>query len=413
MYNIIIIGSGISGLYSAYNIKKISPETSFLILEKFHKKWIGGRTNNDSFYDAEIVTGAGIGRKDTNPLLLNLINENHIKFKEFHSVMDYSPFLQPIDIMKVINFLKREYKKYPQLHNLTFRQFFLHFFNKNIYNQFVITSGYNDYENADLYETLYNYGFDDTIGGWTGFKLSWKKLVHKLYNKIGKEHFKFNNNVIKIEKERKNNCLFKITTEKRNIYYCNKIILATTIKGIQNLIPGANDKNSLYQQIHGQPFLRLYGKFDKKSTNIMKKHVQNYTIVPGPLQKIIPIDSNKGIYMISYSDNANAFALKEHLENTPENRKILCDLIEFSLNIPLGTLQLLDIKSYYWSVGTHYYDPLNSSFQNRNEFLKKAQNPEKGIIIVGEAVSRYQGWVEGALESVETVLNKKWIINKC
>ena len=33
-FDIIIIGSGMAGLYSAYNIKKMSPETSFLILEK-------------------------------------------------------------------------------------------------------------------------------------------------------------------------------------------------------------------------------------------------------------------------------------------------------------------------------------------------------------------------------------------
>ena len=36
-YDIIIVGGGISGLYSAYKIKKMSPETSFLILEGFQK----------------------------------------------------------------------------------------------------------------------------------------------------------------------------------------------------------------------------------------------------------------------------------------------------------------------------------------------------------------------------------------
>jgi monoamine oxidase len=36
-YDIIIIGSGMAGLYSAYNIQKIAPETTFLILEK-HKR---------------------------------------------------------------------------------------------------------------------------------------------------------------------------------------------------------------------------------------------------------------------------------------------------------------------------------------------------------------------------------------
>jgi flavin-dependent dehydrogenase len=35
--DIIIIGSGMAGLYSAYNIKKTSPNTSFLVLEKHEK----------------------------------------------------------------------------------------------------------------------------------------------------------------------------------------------------------------------------------------------------------------------------------------------------------------------------------------------------------------------------------------
>jgi hypothetical protein len=35
------------------------------------------------------------------------------------------------------------------------------------------------------------------------------------------------------------------------------------------------------------------------------------------------------------------------------------------------------------------------------------------MLVVGEAVSRYQGWTEGALMSVEAVLNKKWIMDVC
>ena len=35
------------------------------------------------------------------------------------------------------------------------------------------------------------------------------------------------------------------------------------------------------------------------------------------------------------------------------------------------------------------------------------------ILVVGENVSRKQGWTEGALESVDAVLNKKWLKNEC
>jgi monoamine oxidase len=92
-YDIIIIGSGMAGLYTAYNIQKTAPHTSFLVLEKFHKQWVGGRTSNETFYGTQVVTGAGIGRKDTNPLLIHLMKQLNIPFRKFHSVMDYSKLI--------------------------------------------------------------------------------------------------------------------------------------------------------------------------------------------------------------------------------------------------------------------------------------------------------------------------------
>jgi hypothetical protein len=237
-------------------------------------------------------------------------------------------------------------------------------------------------------------------------------MVENLYNKIGKQHFKFSSDVIALKKLEEKPCLFEISVANGTKYYSNKVILATTISGIKKLVPGANDKNSLYQQIHGQPFLRLYGKFNKNSAEIMKNVVPNYTIVPGPLQKIIPMNADKGVYMISYSDNANALVLKKYLENTAENRDLYCELLEQSLGIPKGTLQLTAIKDYYWPIGTHYYEPLRGT-RTRAAFVKAAQHPEKGLLVVGEVVSRYQGWTEGALESVKAVLTKTWITNQC
>jgi hypothetical protein len=145
----------------------------------------------------------------------------------------------------------------------------------------------------------------------------------------------------------------------------------------------------------------------------MKQYVPTYTIVPGPLQKIIPIDANKGIYMIAYSDNANAGLLRDYLENNEKNRELFCELIEKSLGIPDGELMLTSIKDFYWPIGTHYYTPLKDKYENRQTFIYEAQHPEKDILVVGEVVSINQGWVEGALESVKAVLTKKWIDKEC
>ena len=414
-HDIIIIGSGIAGLYSAYNIKKYSPDYSFLILEQYKKNWIGGRIGNEDFYGTQVVTGAGIGRKDTNHLLIKLLRELNIPFSAFTSVISYSHLFEPIDIVKVIDKLKVEYKKHPELHNKTFKNFFIKLLGKKLYNQFRISAGYTDYENADIAETLYNYGMDDNKGGWTALHIPWKMLVDVLYHIIGKEHFRFSTSVVNINKIRENPCLFEITSKNKDVYYANKVIIATTITGIKSLVPRASYKNSIYQQIHGQPFLILYAKFDDKSNEIMKKYVPNYTIVPGPLQKIIPINSNKGVYMIAYNDNDNALLLKNNLQNTIENRELYSDLIEQSLGIQKSgvKLKIIAIKDFYWPVGTHYYEPLKKDFKNRDEFVNQAQNPQNGMVVVGEVVSRYQGWVEGALESVNAVITKNWVKKEC
>jgi protoporphyrinogen oxidase len=417
-YDIIIIGGGMAGLYSAYNIKRSSPNTKILILEKNKKPFIGGRANNETFYGSNIVTGAGIGRKDTNPLLIKLCKQLGVDFSEHKSTMNYSNALirriDNTDIMSLVKILKQEYNKSPSTYNkLTFKQFATKVIGEKDYKSMVMMSGYTDYENADAYETLYNYGLDDTIGGWTMLYISWEKIVDKLVEYIGKQNILFSQNVTKIAKIDASQCLFKIDTYNGKHYYANKVIVATTIDSIINIVPGAKHKNSVYRQIRGQPFLRLYAKFSKQSATIMREYVTAYTVVTGPLQKIIPMNPENGVYMISYSDNKSAHYLEQHITNTEANRDFIARLTEKTLGIPSGELSIIALKGFYWQIGTHYYEPLTENHRSREEFVYEAQHPLTGVLVVGEAVSRYQGWVEGALESVNEVLTKKWINSKC
>jgi hypothetical protein len=411
-YDIIIIGSGISGLYSAYKIKHMNPALSVLILEKNKKEWIGGRTSNEQFYGAEVVTGAGIVRKNKDFLLVQLIKELNIPYDEFISNHHYMTKFQPIHINETMRMLKKEYTTNKPT---TFKDFAIKYLGTQKYKQFITTSGYSDYEKEDAHDTLYNYGMDDNAGKMTCLSMSWKELVTQLVDKIGSENIKAKQNVIKITKintmssNEDQDCMFSVETQKGIVYKCCKIIIATTISSLQNLLPS---KSSIYKQIHAQPFLRLYAKFSKSSTEIMKQYIKGYTVVEGPLQKLIPMDPNKGVYMIAYSDNASAIILKEHLENTLENREYFEDLLEKTLGIEEGSLKIIALLDFYWTEGTHYYEPLKGPYKNRTAFINMAQKPDKNILVVGEVVSKHQGWVEGALESVEAVLNKKWLLNK-
>ena len=413
-YDIIIIGSGIAGLYAAYNIQKMSPSTSFIILEKYKQKWIGGRTNNDMFYGTQVVTGAGVGRKNKDKLLIQLLDELDLTYEEFPFKPYYSTQIDKIvDVKKTIKHLKTEYNKNKKRAHITFKEFAKPLLGDKLYNDFLVSAGYTDYENEDAFDVIQNYGMDDNACCWKELLINWKHLVTALHNKIGYNKIKTSMNVVSIKKTREHPCLFLVETDKEIVFESNKVIVATTIDSIKQIVPGASSKTSIYNEIKGQNFLRLYGKFTKKSSEIMKEYVKGYTIVPGPLQKIIPMDASRGVYMIAYADNLNATFLKKYLEDTQKNRDVFCYLLEKALDIPDKSLELIAIKDYYWPIGTHYYTPLSDKYENREEFIHNAQNPEKGILVVGEVVSNNQGWSNGALSSVKAVLNKNWVKSEC
>ena len=400
MYDIIIIGAGIAGLYAAYHIKKSSPRTRFLILES--SRWIGGRMGEMKFSGSDVVTGAGIGRKQKDKLLVQLLNDLRVKFSEFPVSHQYSSTLDDsCQVKKVFELLK---EKHPD-HSIgeTFHQFAGHILGKEGYKMFVTCSSYSDYEKEDSYDVLYHYGFDDNYSNFTGLSISWNTLINAIVKYVGPENILTSKKVVKLEKDRDDN-VFSLVVENGQSYYARKVIVATTIASARLLFP----KDPIYKEIGGQAFLRLYGKFSKASIPIMEKYVKSSTVVKSPLQKIIPMNAEKGIYMIAYSDNQSAKKLHPYLGNTTENRDYFERLLQKSLGIG-EELHLLAIKDAYWDIGTHYFKPLTQEFHTRSEFIKAAQHPEKNVLVVGEMVALHQGWVEGALESVEKVATSRWI----
>jgi hypothetical protein len=400
LYDVIIVGGGIAGFYTAYKLQTMYKDMTILLLEKQSKKYIGGRTGNATFAGVNVVTGAGIGRKK-DKRLIQLCKELHIQYSESVLNPHYASTINPIDVKEVMDYLKKVYTNHYTGPPITFKDFATYILGEEIYNRVVITNGYSDYENEDARDVIFHYGMEDNICCLKYLCIPWKKLILALASHIKKKgDIHFSTHVVNIEKQYDR--LYKINCENEKIYFTKKVIIATTITSIHKLLPDY----PIYNQIHSQPFLRLYGKFSKSSALIMKSFVSTYTIVPFPLQKLIPMDSDKGVYMIAYSDNNNATILKKILENTPTNRDVFCRLIEKALGIPPNTLTLLQIADYYWNVGTHYYSPL-VGYKTRKDFIHHAQHPTPDISVVGEVVSEDQGWTEGALSSVDCVINSK------
>jgi len=398
IYDIIIIGAGIAGLYAAYKIKNSDPKSKILIIEA--EAQLGGRAGTYIFNGINVTSGAGVGRKSKDKLLISLLNKLDVKFTEFPAQSRYSSTIHPSCLLKKM-FLELRAKYNPKIHSSdTFRDFATSILGKEMYENFLTCSGYSDYENENAYDTLYNYGFDDNYQKWTALGVSWKDLIRQMVLKIGKKNIICNSRVSKIEPF-ENNVQIHVNGK---IYECQRVIIATTIDCLRAILPGANSKTSPYNQIHSQPFLRIYGKFNAASADIMKQFCPSTTVVPGPLHKIIPMNPDRGIYMIAYTDNKGATVLEKFAKDNNRNRAALCRILEIALGIPIDSLGMTEILHFYWKEGTHYYDPLSAQYKSRKDFIQDIQHPYPNVLVIGEMASMKKGWVEGALESVENIL---------
>jgi flavin-dependent dehydrogenase len=134
-YDYIIIGAGIAGLYAAYNIKKIYPNKTFIILEANSKKYIGGRVHQEMFENHLVTTGAGVGRKNKDTYLINLLDELKISYSESNKNFNYT--FNPLDLKKIIKNLKVKFIELNKPRK-TFKEFVLPILGSTIYKKLVL-----------------------------------------------------------------------------------------------------------------------------------------------------------------------------------------------------------------------------------------------------------------------------------
>ena len=143
MYDYIIIGGGISGLYMNYLLTK---DYKTLLLEK--DKILGGRAREKLFHDVKIKLGAGIGALH-NKHLLRLLEKLDIKYIRQKAKLN---ILIPdkIKMNKMISQIKDEYKKHKS--NLTSKDFIIKYLGLDFFNTY---SKYTEF--TDFFDTSIEY----------------------------------------------------------------------------------------------------------------------------------------------------------------------------------------------------------------------------------------------------------------
>jgi protoporphyrinogen oxidase len=432
IYDVIIIGGGISGLNSAYKLIKKNPTLKILIIEK---NKLGGRINtyHDKYYQVE-EGAARFHEKQKNILTLirELGLEEHIikisnattyipvtKTRETQKTeQKQEQFIDPTSIInKIIEASKLENKSV--LKTITFIEYSKKIVGKENAQLILDSFGYsseltimNTYDAINLIQNNLNpknqfyvlrRGLSQMIDKLHEIikKLGVQVLIHRKVNDIQYKKYTTTKSTINTITP-----TFEISCDKIiQKYYAKKCICAVTKETLLQL-PIFNAISSILHKIHSSPLCRIYSKFSKdpKTNKVWFQGMQKFT-TNNNLRYVIPVDEENGVIMISYTDSKYADFWKkiQDTKGIEEVNRELQRLIKQTLKIDIPIPE--HTKIFYWKHGVAYY---GTEFDSEI-MLKKIMKPYKDIplFVCGENFSEKQSqWIEGSLETSEKVVKE-------
>ena len=106
--------------------------------------------------------------------------------------------------------------------------------------------------------------------------------------------------------------------------------------------------------------------------------------------------------MTCYTECDRASELNNLLEKNNKEQQIEI-IYKLMINSGIQVEKPDDFIYVYWGVGTHYPKP-NLDFKNMRKQIKNVAT-ELNIYLVGEVFAESHGWVDCALESVNSLFN--------
>lgn len=364
--SLLVIGGGVCGLYQAYKHISDHPENTVVLIEKDVQ--FGGRAVQDTFCGVTIPTGAGIGRLRKDRKLHKLLCDFGITPNTWKARVHVdSTIKSPINVPEAVNLL---YKSLTEKNkDMNFKEYAIMIMGKRNYERFIDTVGYTDFEGLDAHDALHTYGFDDTYEhGQSYFSVPWNQLVDAMvhYLRHSKKCTIFTGTTL--TNSAKNTAVLSNGVKVSYKDYAVAIPPSMVTKGMDFLMQPID-----YRKIKCQPFLYIYAKIIDPE---FRKRFSVMTVVPRPIQKIIPMDLDQGIYMIAYCDNASATSLDRIVTNKGALEQVILDTLGCKVSVQ-------KYVKYFRTIGTHY---------RTSHRVYKANTHFKG-----EAFALNQGWTNGGL----------------
>jgi monoamine oxidase len=397
IYDYIIVGGGLSGLYSAYKLLKENPDLKILILER--NRDVGGRI------DTQDGLEAGAGRFHENqPLVMGLIRELGLD-RQMVPIETYEHFItnkqlhtmEPIN--KIVDYVISKSKKTDKktLKNIIFLDYVKQVlsvddaaFLLDFYGYSSELTNMNAYDTINLMKNHLNHEtqFYRMEGGLS-------QLIRELIRRIDAKimvHRRVTDINYNDETER-----FEITCDEiKRKYHAKKCICAVTKETLLKL-PIFKPIYKVLSLMETLPLCRIYARFPTTPTPLWFKGMPHVT-TNNNLRIMIPIDEPSGTIMMSYTDNKYARFWKRMLDKdgidavNREHQRLIKKTT--GLDVPMPQ----DTKVYYWEHGVVYFKP---GFDSET-MLKQIRHPIPNIplYVCGENYSEFNSqWMEGALDT--------------
>ena len=177
--------------------------------------------------------------------------------------------------------------------------------------------------------------------------------------------------------------------------HARRVIIATCRCSLSTF--SVLNETPLLKQLQTSPLIRIYAIYPPVDGQAWFHDIPK-TVTASPLRHIIPINPTKGLIMISYTDGDDTNVWRK-LEGPALQTAIQEEVRRMfpSKTIPEPTY----LKKHDWPAGCTYWVPGDYDV---GQASLAAHNPSPNLYVCGESVSTEQAWIEGALQSAETLL---------
>jgi len=392
---ILIIGGGIAGFYCALELLKHNKTVT--LCEKY--KTVGGRI--DTYHENKYQWESGAARiSKAHTIILDLMKKYKQPIvpisKEIQYKRDGKSELQPnlfesnIDaFFEPLNNLDSKV-----LANSTLKELCVKIHGKEKAEEYLDRFPYRaevEVLRADLGLEVFKKGAE--MASYEGYFVAVNGL-HKLIEAMEKDFIKkggkllTNHQLINIVDTKQHIESEFLVDSKSILIESEKVICAMESEAFKKIPFFKNFK--VLQYLRMEPLMRNYAVYEKPWFSGYSK-----IVTKSPIRYFLPIDYEKGIAMVSYTDSRDTIIFHNILKKYGEES--LGKHIQNKLNELFGKVPNYKFfKSHYWKNGATYwlpgdYDPVEES--------KKSLKPfDCEVYVVSESFSLKQAWMEGSVE---------------